>query len=684
MADPSTPLRLNGVFKGGGAKGLVYAGALRAVYERGLRFQSVAGSSAGAITATLVALQLPIDDLEQAATEAMGYVKRRFGAGFLPFAGRTLFAVRPLGEWLDGLLRERVEAAGVPLGAGTVTFELLFEVTEIELNVVAMDLHRRQPVVFNRITTPDVQVSEAVLASCAIPLAMSPGRARVQGATPTRTEVRRLVDGGAWANFPLFVYTDRSFRAYHGLPPLSEDERNLGFVIDPPPTTDVRAGRVAWMETQRRSRYDLGSAGRLGGKLGNIGALFTWPFMQALGAVFFPLLLAGIILSWLRSEANGFFPVLDLFPNWLQPVALAVITGAVVVFLALTVAAAVFVYRFAAEALDVGLPTLLASLSVGPRVPDWVGATPGDDVVRLSVPYGISTLSVRGVSKETRDAAIARAYLEARRTLELMFPNHPAPDPYYPVPVDPPTPSPRQLREWAARFGYAVLLYVGLVVTALLVPFVFQELAVGDPLNLVFGGAAMLVLMGVILVIIYFGGALRARRLASGRAATPRTGFALLVVAAALLVLTLHFGTLHGPAGGPLSRFANTEQIPARVTAKKRDGILDWYYKVVLSRPVRGVGRGTLERFCDDSTSDGHRCLVFYTSLGGLLGLSIPHPADVLVVKTTREVFLGAGDIWASSDLVSDGMELALIVLLAVLVVWGLFDLTVWVRERRT
>lgn len=44
-----------GVFEGGGAKGVLYVGALEAMAERNLWFSAVAGSSAGAITAALIA-----------------------------------------------------------------------------------------------------------------------------------------------------------------------------------------------------------------------------------------------------------------------------------------------------------------------------------------------------------------------------------------------------------------------------------------------------------------------------------------------------------------------------------------------------------------------------------------------------------------------------------------------------
>lgn len=50
-----------GVFQGGGARGVAYAGALAALHARHHWFAAVAGSSAGAITAALVAAGLEPD-----------------------------------------------------------------------------------------------------------------------------------------------------------------------------------------------------------------------------------------------------------------------------------------------------------------------------------------------------------------------------------------------------------------------------------------------------------------------------------------------------------------------------------------------------------------------------------------------------------------------------------------------
>src|SRR5687768_14936004 len=66
----------NGVFQGGGAKGVAYVGALRAVQEAGCWFRAVAGSSAGAITACMIAASLTPDEIETASRSGLSQVRK--------------------------------------------------------------------------------------------------------------------------------------------------------------------------------------------------------------------------------------------------------------------------------------------------------------------------------------------------------------------------------------------------------------------------------------------------------------------------------------------------------------------------------------------------------------------------------------------------------------------------------
>lgn len=204
---------INGVFKGGGAKGVAYAGALNVVAEAGMWFKAVAGASAGAITATLIAAGLnpARHEFEREIPRAVSAVKRRPLRYILGHRDAVLDS-EPLYEWLDQLLRQRVRQPG-DLRVGPVTFSELNDGNGgLELYVVALDLERRSPVVFHHLLTPDVAVAASVMASSAIPGALPSGRlvVDVDGAL----EAHQLVDGGAWANFPIFVFKDRLFRSW--------------------------------------------------------------------------------------------------------------------------------------------------------------------------------------------------------------------------------------------------------------------------------------------------------------------------------------------------------------------------------------------------------------------------------------------------------------------------------------
>ena len=97
--------------------------------------------------------------------------------------------------------------------SGPVTFAELHRAGGIELYVITMDLATGLPVVFCRRTTPDVEVAGAVAASAAIPGAFPAGRA-VFDAAGHGAVVHQLVDGSSWANYPSFVFQDRSFRTW--------------------------------------------------------------------------------------------------------------------------------------------------------------------------------------------------------------------------------------------------------------------------------------------------------------------------------------------------------------------------------------------------------------------------------------------------------------------------------------
>lgn len=202
------------VCEGGGVRGIGLVGAVDALALAGYRFPRVAGSSAGAIVASLVAaLQVAGEPLSRLAEVMRAIDYRKFldrnWIGRIPLIGGGLSLLTSDGVYRGAYLEQLL--AGLLRDLGVRTFGDLRtgeEPTQFawSLVVTASDLSRRRLV---RIPwdlgsygiDPDAfPVARAVHASSAIPYVFEP--VRVGGAT--------WVDGGLLSDFPveLFDRTD--------------------------------------------------------------------------------------------------------------------------------------------------------------------------------------------------------------------------------------------------------------------------------------------------------------------------------------------------------------------------------------------------------------------------------------------------------------------------------------------
>jgi len=237
-----------GIFEGGGAKGLAHVGALKAIDSR-VEFIGVAGSSAGAVVAALVAAGYKADELFLAQSNPIGalefdYRKRLFGVTswekwqyFLSDAAVTYKDVGALGAWwttlwfyrrhasvineirryngvfssdrlrawVNGLLRTKLHHNGV---IDARVRKVLFRHVELPLKIVATNVSQKKLQIFSRDLTPETPVAEAVAASISIPLFFRPQC--INGDS--------LVDGGLLSNFPAWVF-DIERRTYGPLVP---------------------------------------------------------------------------------------------------------------------------------------------------------------------------------------------------------------------------------------------------------------------------------------------------------------------------------------------------------------------------------------------------------------------------------------------------------------------------------
>lgn len=206
----TTALQADLVCEGGGVKGIAVAGAVQGLAGAGYSFPRVAGSSAGAIVAALVAgLQHagePVSRLEELLAMIDLRKFRDSGPlGRLPLVGRALALLSSDGVYEGRYLERFLTGALGELGVRTFG-DLRTQEPEPQyawsLVVTASDLSRRRLV---RLpwdlpgygVDPDgFSVARAVRASAAIPLFFRP--VRLRGAT--------WVDGGLLSNFPVGLF----------------------------------------------------------------------------------------------------------------------------------------------------------------------------------------------------------------------------------------------------------------------------------------------------------------------------------------------------------------------------------------------------------------------------------------------------------------------------------------------
>lgn len=202
------------VCEGGGVKGIGLAGAYSVLEEHGYEPQNVAGTSAGAITAALIAAGYTADELKEIVF-GMNFLEFRDRAweDRLPLAGRSVSILKDLGvyegkffeSWIRGLLA----------GKGVTTFADLISDEygddpryRFRLQVIASDVTTHRLLVLPRdagelgIEPEELDVASAVRMSMSIPIFFEPS-------CITNEETGRehvVVDGGMLSNYPVWLY----------------------------------------------------------------------------------------------------------------------------------------------------------------------------------------------------------------------------------------------------------------------------------------------------------------------------------------------------------------------------------------------------------------------------------------------------------------------------------------------
>ncbi|MBB6730546.1 patatin-like phospholipase family protein [Cohnella zeiphila] len=221
---------VNGVFEGGGVKGISLVGAVQAAERHGVVFERVAGTSSGSIVATLLAAGYRAEDMKRAIelTPFSSLLRRSRLFGLKPFGPairllmkKGLYSGDALREWISGLLAARGVRTFADLPPGKLQI-IASDITNGRLLVLPKDIAAYG------IVPEFLPVADAVRMSTSIPYFFDPVRLYERPPLPQRTNGKErprrkqiksayIVDGGLLSNFPLWLFDPKEGES-QGLP----------------------------------------------------------------------------------------------------------------------------------------------------------------------------------------------------------------------------------------------------------------------------------------------------------------------------------------------------------------------------------------------------------------------------------------------------------------------------------
>jgi NTE family protein len=226
----------NLVFEGAGIRGIAYAGVIQELEKQDKlkNVEKVGGTSAGAITALMVALGY---NGQEVGDIISGTQFGKFNDGkFFFFGGygrmKNLYGWyrgEAFTDWLGHLIKAKT-------GNPDITFAELSARGFKDLHVTGTSLNQQKLLVFSKENYPDMKVKDAVRISMSIPLYFQAVFIDSTGRTFKNPDAKKdldvMVDGGIVANFPIFIFDTfqpDSASKLHRIP----NPQTLGVRIDP-------------------------------------------------------------------------------------------------------------------------------------------------------------------------------------------------------------------------------------------------------------------------------------------------------------------------------------------------------------------------------------------------------------------------------------------------------------------
>lgn len=211
------PIPANAIFEGGGVKVFGILGALCEAERRGYSWVNVAGTSAGAIIASLVAAGYTGNEIKEMVWDLdFNLFKDKDWLDRLPFLGLALSLWFENGfyegKFLENWVRERLAEKGVCTFGDIVVKEFKDDpLRRYKLVVIATDITRRKllrlpyDIKDYNLKPDNLEISKAVRMSASLPLFYEPYRLYYRG-EGGKKNCSYIVDGGVLSNFPVWIF----------------------------------------------------------------------------------------------------------------------------------------------------------------------------------------------------------------------------------------------------------------------------------------------------------------------------------------------------------------------------------------------------------------------------------------------------------------------------------------------
>jgi NTE family protein len=202
--------KIDAVFEGGGVKGIAFVGAITEFERHGFSWNRVAGTSAGAIIASLLAAGYKADELNKVMHD-FNYMalQKKQGLARIPYIGpwlnlwikKGMYTADYLYNWMDTALAAKRIHTFDDLPPGTLKV-IASDITDSRLLVLPDDAEKIG------LSPQTLSVALAVRMSASLPFYFQPVIVRQKGAPVY------IVDGGILSRFPLWLFEENSQLCY--------------------------------------------------------------------------------------------------------------------------------------------------------------------------------------------------------------------------------------------------------------------------------------------------------------------------------------------------------------------------------------------------------------------------------------------------------------------------------------